>query len=245
MVHMSEGQRFITMVREAVASHGTSERRFEDDFGLKKWSLRGLLDPKRSQIPSIDKAREIADALGWEFHIGPSRSAPLQTLSHDGFADPPAIFELPEPLPNSFVKLEKLPDDGVFVVHPDYTIRDALSQEHHWIDAGSYCLVEPEAEIRRFDFVYLEDPRGGVNLGRFLGYNDRQWPILNSHRGMLDSAWNPATLKRLHAITWTGRTPPVFADDRIDTRSTEVLSGVRSALADIEEEIAKLKEIIE
>jgi len=44
--------------------------------------LRGFIDPSREQIPSIDKAAKIAEAVGLEFYIGPPRfsdPAPIPT----------------------------------------------------------------------------------------------------------------------------------------------------------------------
>ncbi|WPY94712.1 S24 family peptidase [Limimaricola variabilis] len=62
------------LLRQFKAS-GLSQRRFESKLGLKEWSLRGLLDENMKQVPSLDKAQEVAEALGLEFYIGPKRAA--------------------------------------------------------------------------------------------------------------------------------------------------------------------------
>lgn len=61
------------LVEDAMKAEGVGARRFEELRGLKPWALRGLLDPERKQSPSIDKAKEIADALGLELYLGPRR----------------------------------------------------------------------------------------------------------------------------------------------------------------------------
>ena len=48
-------------------------RNLEKRLGLKKWSLRGLMDSDKPQTPSVEKAAEICRALGLELYIGPPR----------------------------------------------------------------------------------------------------------------------------------------------------------------------------
>ena len=59
--------------RRAVADAAMGARRFEAARGLRRWSLRGLLDTARPKVPSVDRAAEICDALGLEFYVGPPR----------------------------------------------------------------------------------------------------------------------------------------------------------------------------
>ena len=61
--------------QQALAEANVGARRFEAANGLKPWSLRGLLDNSRQQVPSVDRAAEICEALGLEFYIGPPRDA--------------------------------------------------------------------------------------------------------------------------------------------------------------------------
>ena len=60
---------------------GVGVRRYEQDRGLTPWSLRGITDRSRPQVPSIDRAAEICDALGLELCIGPPRSVKGPPLS--------------------------------------------------------------------------------------------------------------------------------------------------------------------
>lgn len=62
-------------VRRALEEDGSGARRFEAEKGLKKWSLRGLLDPENPHIPSVDRAAEICQAIDLELYVGPSRRA--------------------------------------------------------------------------------------------------------------------------------------------------------------------------
>lgn len=62
-------------VRNAVAASAMGARRFEATHGLRRWSLRGLLDQVNPKVPSVDRAAEICDALGLEFYVGPPRGA--------------------------------------------------------------------------------------------------------------------------------------------------------------------------
>ena len=57
------------LVADAMQADGTGARRFEEAHGLRKWSLRGFLDPQREQSPSVDRAQEIAAALGYALKI--------------------------------------------------------------------------------------------------------------------------------------------------------------------------------
>ncbi len=61
-------------VHDALKREAMGARRFEQAHGLRPWSLRGLLDPDRKQVPSVDRAAEICEALGLELAIhGPQQ----------------------------------------------------------------------------------------------------------------------------------------------------------------------------
>ncbi len=64
-------ERIRQAVRGALDGAAMGARRFERARGLKPWTLRGLMDPERRQIPSVDRAAEICEALGLELTIGP------------------------------------------------------------------------------------------------------------------------------------------------------------------------------
>lgn len=57
------------LVRAEIRRAGVGERTFEQTVGLRRWSLRGFLDPERNQAPSLDRAQEIASALGWRLRL--------------------------------------------------------------------------------------------------------------------------------------------------------------------------------
>ena len=67
----SPSERIRQAVRGALDGAAMGARRFERARGLKPWALRGLMDPERRQIPSVDRAAEICEALGLELTIGP------------------------------------------------------------------------------------------------------------------------------------------------------------------------------
>lgn len=69
-------ERIRDAVRDALDGAAMGARRFERARGLRPWALRGLLDPKRQQAPSVDRAAEICDALGLELRIAPRAAAP-------------------------------------------------------------------------------------------------------------------------------------------------------------------------
>ena len=56
-------------VRAALDEASMGARRFERARGLPAWALRGILDPHREQIPSVDRAADICAALGLELKI--------------------------------------------------------------------------------------------------------------------------------------------------------------------------------
>ena len=60
-----------TAIRDSMRRSGAGARTLEAKLGLKPWSLRGILDRRRPQVPSVDRAFEICQALGLEFYIGP------------------------------------------------------------------------------------------------------------------------------------------------------------------------------
>ena len=62
-------------IRESLRRSGVGARTLESKLGLKPWSLRGILDRRRPQVPSVDRAFEICKALGLEFYIGPPRES--------------------------------------------------------------------------------------------------------------------------------------------------------------------------
>ena len=229
---MSESERFLRLLKDRIEAHGTSERRFEDDFGLPKWSLRGILDKNRKQAPSIDKAKQICDALGLAFYIGPK-----DTAQAAGFSEPPAVFELDEPKAAQFILLDPLPGDGIFFVQPAFRVLQDL-------DAGTYCMVEPAAPLRPGGLIYIENHRGEVNIGRYHGTNDQDWPIVHTHGGEMVSEWNPDHVTRILPITWTGWTPPPWTDPVIrQPDCIRELDLAKNQIADLQGKLDRIKEV--
>jgi SOS-response transcriptional repressor LexA len=72
-VHDSISEYLRKEVLRRYEESGLSQRRFERSLGLREWSLKGMLDKSAPRVPSIDIAKEVADALGLDFYIGPPR----------------------------------------------------------------------------------------------------------------------------------------------------------------------------
>lgn len=225
--------RFRQLVAAAHRASGKGVLAFERDLGLKGSSLRAILDERLSQVPSIDKAERIAEALGLEFYIGP----PRQQAGSDAPARA-AIHSLDEFTPRQMGLLDPLPGDAMFFVQPAFGIPSRIRPR-------SYCLVEPEAPLLDGDLVYIEDHRGGVNIGVYKGSTDNGWPVMQAHGGM-EIEWNPAHLRRIAPITWTGRTPPPFVtadtapspSSRDNARITARIDRLAKELDELKEEIA-------
>ena len=56
-----------------IVRRGVGVRKFETDTGLPKWSLRGVLDPTKKNVPSVDRANEICKTIGLELCVVPMR----------------------------------------------------------------------------------------------------------------------------------------------------------------------------
>ena len=48
-----------TAIQQSLKRSGLGARRLESKRGLRPWSLRGILDSRRPQVPSVDRAFEI------------------------------------------------------------------------------------------------------------------------------------------------------------------------------------------
>ena len=77
-----------TAIQQSLRRSGLGARKLEFKLGLRPWSLRGILDSRRPQVPSVDRAFEICQALGLEFYIGPRRT-PASPQSSVQPEDPP------------------------------------------------------------------------------------------------------------------------------------------------------------
>ena len=63
-------------VKDAKRSGGVGYRKLERNVGLKKWALKGVMDKRSPQVPSVDYAATFCQALGLEFYIGPLHEWP-------------------------------------------------------------------------------------------------------------------------------------------------------------------------
>ena len=81
-------------IQESLRRSGVGVRRLESKLGLKPWSLRGILDRTRPQVPSVDRAFEICKALGLEFYIGPPQgtASPQPSLQREDPTDLAALI---------------------------------------------------------------------------------------------------------------------------------------------------------
>ena len=60
-------------LRDAHAKSGKGVLAFEHSLGFPKSALKAVLSEQYNQVPSLDKAEKIADALGLELYLGPPR----------------------------------------------------------------------------------------------------------------------------------------------------------------------------
>ena len=60
-------------LREAHRASGKGVLAFENALGFPKSALKAVLSDQYNQVPSLDKAERIAEALGLELYLGPPR----------------------------------------------------------------------------------------------------------------------------------------------------------------------------
>ena len=126
-------------IRESLRRSGTGARRLESKLGLRPWSLRGILDARRPQVPSVDRAFEICRALGLEFYIGPPRG-PSASPRASARPDPaPEWVEILRSEIRQALNPEKAPllDDVVGVPH----LRTVIGSGSDHLDPGELLRV--------------------------------------------------------------------------------------------------------
>lgn len=73
-----------------LAAPDMSHRKLEVALGLPTNELKGILDASHPRTPSVEKAKKIAEALGFEFYVGPPRaSAPPAPIRPGEFVNLP------------------------------------------------------------------------------------------------------------------------------------------------------------
>ena len=152
-----------TAIRDSLRRSGAGARTLESKLGLKPWSLRGILDRRRPQVPSVDRAFEICRALGLEFYIGPPRTpaSPQSSIRPEPPPDWTALIrsEIRQVLGPGYAKFF---EDQVGVRHLKTTIgsgADHLDPEeigrvpfrrswllHHGIDPAQCYMVKVTGE---------------------------------------------------------------------------------------------------
>jgi len=140
---------------------GVGERKFEEFVGLKKWTLRGFLDPERQQSPSLDRAAEIAAALGLHIQIGP-----VQGEVSPGMAEPSGGSDLGKPealragfLPIPFHTASARRGMGPVAFSRDWLAKIAPVPDHLAFVAVERSLIVPAVPAGTLALVDSAAPR--------------------------------------------------------------------------------------
>ena len=97
---------FIDHIREKLAADGLSARAAARNAGMPERSVQGVME---GHSPSLERARQICEALGLELYIGPPR--PLPTIPDLYFERPVTDTEVSESRSSYGVRLVSLPLD--------------------------------------------------------------------------------------------------------------------------------------
>ncbi len=135
----SPTDRLRELVREKIRRSGMGERRFEEHYGLRRWTLRGFLDPERQQSPSLDRAAEIADALGLSLRLG---AAPVRGMSEP---QEPEDFSRRVALRGGFLPIPYHAASSRRGTGPVAFSRDWLAEAGHAPDALAFVAIEASA----------------------------------------------------------------------------------------------------
>jgi hypothetical protein len=189
-------------VDEAVQREGL--RAFAERTGVPLGVVRGAQRDQNLTAASISK---LAQALGLDFYVGP-RSARTSTAQASpsaarfaGLAEEPQIFRMTPPGRDAWAKLDRPAPAGAFFLQRD---DDTVAEE-----SGCFCLVEPEADLLVGGLVYLEDHDGRAAIGEYSGADPANgWIRVLRHGAAMTDERAPGSLRRVAAVTWSGRTPP-------------------------------------
>jgi hypothetical protein len=160
---------------------GLSQRGLERSLGLKKWSLRGILEPDdKWKRPSVDRAKQFAEALGLEFYIGPERAG----ASDQGFAEAAVKFtpkkadacELAPSQPSGWA----MPQRSIGLVVPATDSVENVSYVHPLggatcrpgIPADAYLLIDNERPPLIEEPVVIEDIEGRMAVRQLVGKSE-------------------------------------------------------------------------
>jgi hypothetical protein len=223
-------------VDAAVAREGL--RAFAERTGVPLGVVRGAQRDQNLTAASIAK---LARALGLEFYVGPGplRPSPPEGrrdgASPAGLAEEPAIFRMTPPGGDAWAELDRPAPAGAFFLQRGSGTAAA--------EGDCYCLVQPEAELFVGGPVYLEDREGRVATGQYQGTDPANgWIKVLRHGAAMTDARAPGSLRRMAAITWTGRTPPPPIMSGLTMAAEQLLAQRRVANDEIDEILADLRE---
>ena len=149
---------------------GASHRGLEAQLGLGRNALKGMLD-KRPRTPSVDRAKEIAEALGLEFYIGPPRKdLPVYTVELDG-----ADYA---PIPRVDARLAA----GAGAINDQVERAGALAFRRDWlrerdISPSDACLLRVTGDsmaptLHDGDLVMIDERRATIRNRHFYAFVD-------------------------------------------------------------------------
>ena len=202
-------------------------RRFEKMRGLKNRALLGLLDTKRRQSPSVDKAAEICGALGLELYIGPARGEPVRPAPSDEAGQPAGVAKPNEPaeLMPSPVDVHPLPVPmapgtpgysptgcawfgGVFLegfkLYPHRCQVVRLPNDDMWppLERGCNLLVDRTRQELKPGLIYAIEYRGEV-LVRCAQHGRGGWSFVASKESLLPVAADAVDI--VGQIVWSAK----------------------------------------
>ena len=187
-------------MREALSKRNASVRSVALAAGLPVRSVQSVLD---GHVPSVNRAKEICNALGLEFYVGPARDRdPSREPAPGVEPPPPAASTLPDlsvfsPEVEMSVRgwakcslVGYLEDEKEFIDHPApvhlpdehafYAMALGPSMVPEGIDNGDYCLVSPAAPLQAGWRVWLKNRQQQVTIKRLVtvtetSYHLRGW----------------------------------------------------------------------
>jgi len=213
-------ERLRALVREEMRRAGVGERKFEERVGLRKWTLRGFLDPDRQQSPSLDRAAEIAAALGLHIQIGR-----LEAIVEPGMADPPRDHDLGKPealragfLPIPYHSASSKRGMGPVAFSRAWLADVAPAPDHLAFVAVQQSLLAPAVPVDALALVDSAARRGqgpdqwcfrenGVDVIAYLTWMDRGLMISGAAGQPPRIVAKSGVILPLGRVVWTGALP--------------------------------------
>ena len=202
---MSVYGEFVETVRERLEAKNISLRAAALGAGLPVRSVQGVIE---GHVPSIERAAEIASALGLEFYIGPPRDGAPAAAPEDRFDRFDPDIDLPVrgwAKCSMFGHLEdekEYPDlpmpEGVGERNADsfYAMAKGLSMRPEGIEPGDYCLVSPNTPLAIGMRAWLKDRQGRSVIKRLMADDDKicglrgwQEPDARGRQTAYDEEW--------------------------------------------------------